>query len=350
MDRNRIVGTVLLAIVFCFCGIASSFAQELTLTPEYYHVRDFKLKSGAVIEDLKIEYATLGAPKKDSQGDITNAVVFCHGFSGNYTQIKLLKGMVGPGKPFDPDKYFFILPTAIGSPGSSSPSVSGLGPKFPKYTVADMISAQYLLVTRHLNIKHLAGVVGPSMGGFQTLQWITMYPDFMDWAIPIATASKTIGRLLGRSAVLVDIIKLDPAYKDGYYKEQPKNGMEVYFMGAYLWYFAHDFYATKWKTREELLKGLKNVGLGSAKADANDTVWREEALMNFDVAAQLPEVKARTLVIGVNDDALFPPSSIKPIAEGIPGAQMFNYDSILGHLGCALELTKASKAITEFLK
>ncbi len=102
--------------------------------------------------------------------------------------------MFGPGKPFDPDKYFFILPTAIGSPGSSCPSISGLGPKFPKYTVADMISAQYLLVTQHLNIKHLAGVAGPSMGGFQTLQWITMYPDFMDWAIPIATASKTIGR------------------------------------------------------------------------------------------------------------------------------------------------------------
>ena len=350
MNRDRIVRLVMLIIVFFFCGIAFSFAQELKLTPEYYHIKDFELKSGAIIKDLKIEYATLGTPKKNTKGIITNAVVFCHGFSGNYAQIKLLKGMVGPGKPFDPDKYFFILPTAVGSPGSSCPSLSGLGPKFPKYTVADMISAQYLLVTQHLNIKHLAGVAGPSMGGFQTLQWITMYPDFMDWAIPIATAGKTIGRLLGRSLVLVDIIKLDPAYKDGYYKEQPRKGMEVYFMSAYLWYFAHDFYATKWKTKEELIKGLKNVGLGSAKADANDTIWREEALMNFNVADQLPNVKARTLVIGVNDDELFPPSSFEPIAKSIPGAKLFSYDSILGHLGCALQLTKASKEISEFLK
>ena len=350
MYRDRVIRLVILTVLFCFCGIASSFAQELKLTPEYYHVKDFKLKSGAVIEDLKIEYATLGTPIKDGQDNIINAVVFCHGFSGNYAQIKILKGMFGPGKPFDPDKYFFILPTAIGSPGSSCPSISGLGPKFPKYTVADMISAQYLLVTQDLNIKHLAGVAGPSMGGFQTLQWITMYPDFMDWAIPIATASKAIGRLLGRSAVLVDTIKLDPAYKDGYYKEQPKRGMEVYFMGAYLWYFAHDFYAQKWKTKEELLKGLKDVGLGSAKADANDTIWREEALMNFNVTDQLPNVKARTLVIGVNDDELFPPSSFKPIAGAIPGAEVFGYDSILGHLGCALHLTKAGEVITEFLK
>jgi homoserine acetyltransferase len=134
-----------------------------------------------------------------------------------------------------------------------------------------MVSAQYLLVTEHLNIKHLVGVAGASMGGFQTLQWITMYPDFMDWAIPIAAASKTGGRLLGRSAVLIDIIRLDPSYKNGYYSEQPRKGMEVYFMAAYLWYFAHDLYATRWKTKEELLKGLKDVGLGSAKADANDT-------------------------------------------------------------------------------
>jgi homoserine O-acetyltransferase len=350
MNRDRVMRLVFLTMLYCFCGISFSFAQELKLTPEYYHIKDFRFKSGIVIEDLKIQYATSGTPKKDSQGNIINAVVFCHGFSGNYSQIKFLIGMVGPGKPFDPEKYFFILPTAIGSPGSSCPSVSGLGPKFPKYTVADMISAQYLLVTQHLSIEHLAGVAGPSMGGFQTLQWITMYPDFMDWAIPIATASNTIGRLLGRSAVLVDVIKLDPAYKDGYYKEQPKRGMEMYFMGAYLWSFAHDYYAQRWKTKEELLKGLKEISLGSSKVDANDIIWREEALMKFDVTDQLPNVKARTLVIGVNDDALFPPSSIKPIAEAIPGAELFYYDSIFGHLGCAFDLTKASEVITEFLK
>jgi homoserine acetyltransferase len=56
------------------------------------------------------------------------------------------------------------------------------------------------------------------------------------------------------------------------------------------------------------------------------------------------------LVIGINDDELFPPSSFKPIAEGIPKAQLFSYDSILGHLGCALDLQKASKAIGDFLK
>jgi homoserine O-acetyltransferase len=349
MTRYRMIFTAFLAFFLAFLVSNTSFSQEIKLTPEYYTIKDFKFKSGAVM-DLKQEYATLGKPIKDAQGNITNAVVFCHGFSGNYTQILLLKGVVGPGLPFDTDKYFFILPTAIGSPGSSCPSVSGLGPKFPKYTVADMIESQYLLVTQHLKIKHLAGVAGASMGGFQTLQWVTTYPDFMDWAIPIAMASESIGRLLGRSAVLIDIIKLDPEYKDGYYKEQPKKGMEVYFMSAYLWYFGHDFYAKQWKTKDELLKGLRDVGLGSAKADANDTIWREEGLMSFNTTKQLSNVKAKTLVIGINEDELFPPSSVKPVAEAIPGAKVFIYDSILGHLGCALDIQKAGKAITDFLK
>jgi homoserine O-acetyltransferase len=349
MTRYRMIFTAFLAFFLAFLVSNTSFSQEIKLTPEYYTIKDFKFKSGTVM-DLKQEYATLGKPIKDAQGNITNAVVFCHGFSGNYTQILLLKGVVGPGLPFDTDKYFFILPTAIGSPGSSCPSVSGLGPKFSKYTVADMIESQYLLVTQHLKIKHLAGVAGASMGGFQTLQWVTTYPDFMDWAIPIAMASESIGRLLGRSAVLIDIIKLDPEYKDGYYKEQPKKGMEVYFMSAYLWYFGHDFYAKQWKTKDELLKGLRDVGLGSAKADANDTIWREEGLMSFNTTKQLSNVKAKTLVIGINEDELFPPSSVKPVAEAIPGAKVFIYDSILGHLGCALDIQKAGKAITDFLK
>lgn len=346
--KSQRIPLLVVAMLSMFIGL--TYAQEIKLTPQYYSIEDFKLKSEKVIEDLKIEYATLGTPKKNNQGEVTNAVVLCHGFSGNYSQIKLFEGMVGPGKPFDTAKYFFILPTALGSPGSSSPSVSGLGPNFPKYSVEDMIFAQYSLVKEHLKIQHLEGVIGASMGGFQTLQWITSFPNFMDWAIPIATSSEVNGRALARSAALVDIIKLDPAYKDGHYAEQPRKGMEVYFMGAYLWYFSHEYYSDTWKTKDELLKGLKDVGLGSDKMDANDIVWREEAMMNFSVTKNLPKVKAKTLVIGVIEDEIFPPSSYKAIADAIPGAKVFDYKSALGHIGCARELIKARKVIEEFLK
>ena len=82
MSRAKAVRLVVLTMVFCFCGIALCFGQEVKLTPEYYHVKDFKLQSGAIIKDLTTEYATMGTPRKDGNGNITNAVVFCHGFSG----------------------------------------------------------------------------------------------------------------------------------------------------------------------------------------------------------------------------------------------------------------------------
>ena len=341
---------VTIGVIFVFFVLPSASAYDIQLTPEYYKVKDFKLTSGAVLDEMTVEYATLGAPVKDAQGVITNAVVFCHGWSGDYSQIKLFKGAVGPGLPVDPEKYFYICPTALGSPGSSSPSVSGLGPKFPKYTVADMIAAQYLLVTEHLKIPHLKGVMGASMGGFQTLQWITDYPDMMDWAIPIAMGPKFSGRNIGVFGLMSEAVKSDPAYMDGNYTEQPKAGMRRAFMGTYLFYFTHAFFQSKFKTPEAVMKGLENAGLGSEKMDANDIIWRNDSMAVFDVTAKLPSVKAKTLVIGVNDDELFPPEEeFRPVAYAIAGAKLFSYDSIFGHLGCALHIDRANDAMLQFL-
>jgi len=44
---------------------------------------------------------------------------------------------------------------------------------------------QHILLTRHLGIEHARVVMGISMGGMQTFQWMGQYPEFMDKAIPI---------------------------------------------------------------------------------------------------------------------------------------------------------------------
>jgi homoserine O-acetyltransferase len=79
--------------------------------------------------------------------------------------------------------------------------------------------------------------------------------------------------------------------------------------------------------------------------------WRNDAMMVYDVSKELPKLKVRTLVIGVNSDELFPPEDeFILIAKLIPGAKLFAYDSVFGHLGWALEIKKAGQAIAEFLK
>jgi homoserine O-acetyltransferase len=325
-------------------------AQPTEPEPSYFLVKDFRLQSGEVIDEMIVEYGTIGTPRTDADGNITNAVVMPHGWSGDYKQYLLFKGLIGPGLPLDTDRYYVITPTALGSPGSSSPSVSGLGPEFPKYTVVDMITAQHRLVTEHLKIEHLAGVVGASMGGMQTLVWITRYPDFMDWAIAMATGPAIIGRNAGIFGLMNHVIQTDPNYMGGNYREQPRVGMEKAFMGVYLWYFTAAYFQQKYDTNDALMQGLKDIGIGSSKMDANDIIWRNDAMTTYDVRRDLAQVKARTLVIGVDSDELFTPDEdVLPIVRGIPGAKRFTYDSIAGHIGIAIDIRKASTAITQFL-
>jgi len=192
--------------------------------------------------------------------------------------------------------------------------------------------------------------VGASMGGMQSLVWITRYPDFMDWAIVMATGPAIIGRNAGIFGLMNLVIQADPAYMNGNYREQPKVGMEKAFMGVYLWYFTAAFFQQKYETNNALMQGLKDIGIGSSKMDANDIIWRNHAMTSYDVRGDLANVKARTLVIGVDSDELFTPNEdVLPIADGIAGAELFTYDSIAGHVGIALDIGKASAAITQFL-
>jgi Homoserine acetyltransferase len=351
MKVERLRNFSVLTALFTFLIFVSSLlAQELVVTPQYFHIKDFKFQSGEVLPDMVVEYATIGTKKVDSAGAITNALVWCHGWSGNAAQIKESKGVVGPGKVFDTDQYFIILPTMIGSPGSSSPSTSKLGPKFPKYTVGDMVKAQYVLVTEHLKIKHVKGVVGPSMGGYQVLEWAVSYPDFMDFIIPVATSYENTGRVLGIFALVSNAIQTDPAYQGGNYKEQPLTGMKNGFMSNFLWYFTDTFFKEKYPTTEAMLKALNGAGQAATRSDANDVVWRNDSMRMYGTKDRIPNIKARALVIGINQDELFPPPDTIALSKAIKGAEVFRYDSIFGHVGCAYDLIKAEKVIRDFMK
>ncbi len=73
-------------------------------------------------------------------------------------------------------------------------------------------------------------------------------------------------------------------------------------------------------------------------------------MASYDVSAELAKVKAKVRVVGVVEDELFPPKeAIQPIADGIPGAKAFFYESQLGHIGCAVHIGKANAAILDHI-
>ena len=67
------------------------------------------------------------------------------------------------------------------------------------------------------------------------------------------------------------------------------------------------------------------------------------------VANALEQVTARTLVVGLKSDVLFPLSEQWEIVEGITNAELQVIDSNFGHDGFLIETKKLTSLIADFL-
>lgn len=163
-----------LALIFLSLSVSAQNDQQ------FADLGDFKLISGQVIRNCKIGYRTFGKLNAEK----SNAILFPTWFGGKSAD---LAGNFGPGKMVDSSKYFIVAVDAIGNGISSSPSNSQdqKGRAFPPFAIRDMVNSQYQLLTQKLGINHLFAVMGISMGGMQTFEWMAAYPDFIERAIPI---------------------------------------------------------------------------------------------------------------------------------------------------------------------
>src|SRR5579872_4576041 len=200
-----------------------------------FTIRDFHFADGEALPELRLHYITLGTPKRDAHGEITNGVVLLHGTSGSgqsWMLPTLADELYAKGQPLDAAENFIIIPDSIGVGKSSKPS-EGLKGKFPHYRYHDIVEAEHRLVTEGLGIRHLRLVMGSSMGGMQTWMWGEMYPDLMDGLVPIASmpiqisGRNLIGRLIRAAA-----IRHDPDYHDGNYDKNPTHWIYTAPLGA----------------------------------------------------------------------------------------------------------------------
>lgn len=273
-------------------------------------LRDFKFKSGETLPEVKIHYYTFGTPQKDAKGEVHNAVLLLHGTTGsgsNYLGKNFTDSLFAPGKVLDAGRYFIILPDSIGHGKSSKPS-DGLHARFPHYTYDDMVEAQYRLVTEHLGIKHLRLVGGISMGGMHTWVWATQHPDMMDALFPIVCQPIEIaGRNRIWRRLMIDIIRTDPAYKNGDYTSQPPElGIA---MGMFL--VAGPGPASEQKrapTRDQADKMLDEMEhTAPAHYDANDVIYALDASKGYNPWPKLEAVRAPVVAVNFADDFINPP-------------------------------------------
>lgn len=320
----------LLLAVFALFG-AGAQAHGPNDPPHQKHsLGDFKLESGAVIRDFDISYTTQGTLNASK----SNAVLMVTAIGGNHHRIDWL---IGPGRAFDPAKYFIIATDAIGNGLTTSPSNSKVQPgmQFPKFNIRDMVNSQQRLVTEKFGIKKLVTVAGASMGGMQALQWAVSYPAMMDSIVPIIPLGRTPAWTTAVLEMLRQGIMSDPAWNGGNYPPSapPEKGMRLWagwLSGTIVRTpLAH---TSDFPNNMDVVPWLQKLQDSSWKRiDARDWVYQSWAYdqhnlgttpgFNGDYHQALRSIKAKTLILAGEGDLLNPEADARDAANHIADAR-----------------------------
>jgi homoserine O-acetyltransferase len=290
-----------------------------------FTARDFRLVSGEVLPELRIQYRTLGQPKRDDKGTVRNAVLILHGTTGeggNFLRPEFAGELFGKGQILDAARYYLILPDNLGHGKSSKPS-DGLRGKFPRYGYHDMIAAQHRLLTDGLKVDHLRLVMGTSMGGMHTWLWGELHPQFMDALLPLASLPAEIaGRNRLWRKIISDAIRSDPEWRSGDYTTQP--GSLRVAAGMLLFMSSNPVLRQKELPTRQVtdarLQAFEKQYMESR--DANDILYAVESSSDYDPGPRLGMIRAPLVAINFADDLINPPElgilerEIKHVAHG----------------------------------
>lgn len=331
----------------------------------FAHKKTFKLENGKRIRDLQIAYHTYGElnEKRD------NVVWVCHALTANSDVFEWWPGLFGEDDFFNPRDYFIVCANILGSPYGTSNPLS-INPatgqpyylSFPQFSTRDMASAHQLLAT-HLGLESIHLLIGGSMGGHQALEWAIAAPEKIRHLIVMATNAQHSpwGIAFNESQRLA--IRADRTF----FSNKPDGGtkgLKVARSMALLSYRGYDTYgATQLESDDEKTDDYKAAsyqnyqGEKLAKRFNAYSYWLLSKAMDSHnlgrgrggIQKALECIKARTLIIGINSDILFPPAEQKLLAGGISGAVYRELESLYGHDGFLIETEKISREIETFL-
>jgi homoserine O-acetyltransferase len=300
----RIFGSIG-ALALVLLSFAASAADYPAPKQGDWIARDFKFHTGEVMTELKLHYTTIGDPAG-------TPIVVLHGTGGSAASMltpTFAGELFGPGQPLDATKYYIVIPDALGHGRSAKPS-DGLKTKFPQYDYADMVDAQYRLVSEGLGIRHVRLIIGNSMGGMNVWLWGERYPDYMDALAPMAsqpTAMASRNWMLRR--MMLETIRNDPDYNNGNYTTQPRllkiasTFFGIATAGGTL------NYQRLAPTREKADQLVDTRLAAPIAADANDFLWQWGSSADYDPAPGLEKIQAAVLAINAADDERNPPET-----------------------------------------
>jgi homoserine O-acetyltransferase len=306
-----------------------------------FEAGDVALQSGITLRGVKIVYKTYGTLAPDK----SNVVVYPTSYSAQHADIEWL---IGPDRVLDPTRWFIVIPNMLTNGLSTSPS-NVTAPfdrgRFPLVTPYDNVLVQQRLLEKVFGVTRIALVYGWSMGGQQAYHWASMFPDQVERACVVCGSARTSPHNVVFLEGVASALMTDPAWRDGWFHEQPLKGLRA--MGRIYagWALSQTFY------REEKWRGLGFASLedfliGGWEANfqrrsANDLLAQLRTWQAADIAANsrfkgdlkaaLGAIKARTLVMPGSTDLYFQVDDNAAEVPHLACGKLLPIPSIWGH-------------------
>jgi homoserine acetyltransferase len=293
---------------------------------------------GTPIRDCRISYRTLG----HLNADRSNAVLIPTWFTGTTADIVTL----GPAAMADTTRFFVVLVDALGDGVSSSPSNSTRQPRaaFPPIGIGDMVGAEYRLMTEVLGVRHLAAVVGISMGGMQSLEWAARHPRFIDRAVVIAGTPRPTSADILLWTALRHTIEEAAAFDHGNYIRRPTipAAIEALMLAIYT-----PSYRGTATPRDSLTSWLAATDADTS-FDWNDWRLQLNALIGFDLGDAARSIRVPMLIVTPMQDRMVDPVPALRLARTI-GARTLVLRGSCGHMAFQCEYPAVAAAVRTFL-
>lgn len=329
------------------------------------HINDgMDLEVGGHLDSVNLVYHTSDHEYRKGE----KVVWICHALTGNSDPSDWWPDIVGPGKLFDTDTMFVVCVSMLGSPyGECSPATVNPATgkpyllDFPMVTVRDMTNS-CIAVRKALGIERVDILMGPSIGGFQAVEWTIMEPDVIDKAVFLATAMRVTPIVTAYNESQRMALLADPTFKEAKSIEGGREGLKCARSIALLSYRTSLGYNmtqyeldddTVFADRAASYQRYQGEKLVRRLFDAYGYWYLSYALDSMNagrgrggLAKALAQIKAECSIISITNDIVFPPYQLKEAAEMIKNAKYHEIESAFGHDGFFLE----KEALSAILK
>jgi homoserine O-acetyltransferase len=330
----------------------------------FHYNKPFTLEAGGTLPGFQLKYTTLGKLNADR----SNVVWVCHALTGSSDFTDWWGDLFREGSAFDPREHFIICANILGGCYGSTGPLS-INPEtgkpfyhsFPFVTNRDVVRA-FDLLRQELKLDNVYTLLGGSLGGQQVVEWAIQRPEVFEYIIPLACNAfhSPWGIAFNEAQRLA--IEADPTWKDNDARAGSAGLKAARAIGMISYRYYETYNQTQAEKNNEKLEdfrastyqryqGEKLVNRFNAftytilsKIMDSHNVGRDRA----GIREALQSIQAKTLIVAIDTDYLFPIGEQKFLADHIPNAQYEELTSLYGHDGFLVEFAQIDKVIKQF--